>query len=85
MHSVEIYTKMGCSFCTRAKHLLDAKGVKYHEHPVDFGGALRQQMIERARGRSTVPQVFIGDRHVGGCDDLIDLERSGQLDRLLAA
>lgn len=85
MPSVEIYTKMSCSFCTRAKRLLEAKGVEYTEHAVDFGGALRQQMIERARGRSTVPQVFIGDRHVGGCDELMSLERSGELDDLLAA
>lgn len=85
MSDVEIYTKMGCPYCTRAMRLLDAKGVAYREHSVDFGGASRQQMIQRARGRSTVPQVFIGDRHIGGCDDLMNLERSGQLDDLLAA
>lgn len=85
MQSVEIYTRMSCSYCARAKRLLDDKGIEYQEHAVDLGGALRQQMIDRAHGRSTVPQIFIGDRHVGGCDDLMDLERSGRLDALLAA
>ena len=85
MRSVEIYTKMFCPYCVRAKRLLEAKGVEYREHAIDFGGELRQQMIDRARGRTTVPQIFIGERHVGGCDDLMALDRAGKLDELLAA
>ena len=85
MASVEIYSKMTCPYCFRAKRLLDAKGVTYQEYMVDFGGEKRQEMIQRANGRTTVPQIFIGGRHVGGCDDLMDLERRGALDPLLAA
>ena len=82
--TVEIYTKTTCPYCWRAKHLLTAKGVEYREIVVDFGGAEKQMMIQRAKGRMTVPQIFIGERHVGGCDDLIALERAGQLDALFA-
>jgi glutaredoxin 3 len=82
---VEIYTKTFCGFCWRAKHLLESKGIAYREISVDFGGEVRQQMIERANGRTTVPQVFIGGHHIGGCDDLVELERSGKLDELIAA
>jgi glutaredoxin 3 len=82
---VEIYTKTFCSYCWRAKSLLDAKGVEYQEISVDFGGGPKQAMVQRAGGRTTVPQIFIGERHVGGCDDLMALDRSGQLDALLAA
>jgi len=82
--TVEIYTKTTCPYCWRAKHLLNAKGVAYTEIVVDFGGAEQQVMIQRANGRMTVPQIFIGERHVGGCDDLIALERSGKLDELFA-
>jgi len=82
---VEIYTKTFCGFCWRAKHLLESKGVQYKEISVDFGGEPRQQMIERANGRSTVPQIFIAGRHVGGCDELMSLERDGKLDELIAA
>jgi len=82
--TVEIYTKTTCPYCWRAKHLLNAKGVAYTEIVVDFGGAEKQVMIQRANGRMTVPQIFIGERHVGGCDDLIALERSGKLDELFA-
>ena len=84
MPSVEIYSKMTCPYCIRAKRLLEAKGVKYQEHAVDFGSPLRQEMIQRAGGRTTVPQIFIDGRHVGGCDDLMELERSGKLDLILA-
>ena len=84
MPTVEIYTKTTCPYCWRAKHLLNAKGVAYTEIVVDFGGAEKQVMIQRANGRMTVPQIFIGERHVGGCDDLIALERSGKLDELFA-
>lgn len=85
MPVVEIYTKTFCSYCWRAKMLLESKGVAFNEISVDFGGELRQQMIQRARGRTTVPQIFIGDTHVGGCDELVALEQAGQLDALIAA
>ena len=85
MPVVEIYTKTFCSYCWRAKMLLESKGVAFKEISVDFGGELRQQMIQRAKGRTTVPQIFIGDTHVGGCDDLIALEQAGRLDALIAA
>jgi glutaredoxin 3 len=81
---VEIYTKTFCSYCWRAKMLLESKGVAFNEISVDFGGELRQQMIQRARGRTTVPQIFIDDHHVGGCDDLYALEGEGRLDELIA-
>jgi len=83
--TVEIYTKTFCPYCWRAKQLLDSKGVDYVEIAVDHGGEVRQQMIQRARGRTTVPQIFIAERHVGGCDDLMELERSGRLDDLISA
>jgi glutaredoxin 3 len=82
---VEIYTKMTCGFCVRAKKLLDMKRVPYEEYSVDFGGAKRAEMIQRAGGRMTVPQIFINGRHVGGCDELMTLEYQGKLDELLAA
>lgn len=85
MPVVEIYTKTFCSYCWRAKMLLEAKGVAFNEISVDFGGELRQQMIQRAKGRTTVPQIFIGETHVGGCDDLIALDQAGRLDPLIAA
>jgi glutaredoxin 3 len=83
--TVEIYTKTTCPYCWRAKHLLNAKGIEFREIVVDFGGREKQLMIQRANGRVTVPQIFIGERHVGGCDDLMALERAGQLDALIAA
>jgi glutaredoxin 3 len=82
--TVEIYTKTTCPYCWRAKHLLNAKGVEYREIVVDFGGPDKQLMIQRARGRMTVPQIFIDERHVGGCDDLLALERAGKLDEIFA-
>jgi glutaredoxin 3 len=82
---VEIYTKTTCFYCWRAKHLLDSKGVEYKEIVIDFGGPEREIMIQRARGRTTVPQIFIGERHIGGCDDLMALDRAGRLDELIAA
>lgn len=85
MPVIEIYTKTFCPYCWRAKLLLDSKGVQYQEIAVDFGGETRQVMIQRASGRTTVPQIFIGEVHVGGCDDLIALDRDGKLDQLLAA
>jgi glutaredoxin 3 len=81
---VEIYTKNFCPYCWRAKALLDSKGVRYEEIAVDGNASERQAMIQRANGRTTVPQVFIAGRHVGGCDDLMALDRDGELDELIA-
>lgn len=83
--TIEIYTKAFCPYCWRAKALLEAKGVKYREISVDYGGELREQMIERAKGRTTVPQIFIREHHVGGCDDLFALDRNGRLDDLISS
>ncbi|MCL6729545.1 glutaredoxin 3 [Sphingomonas hankyongi] len=84
MSIVEIYTKTFCSYCWRAKQLLESKGVEYKEIPVDYGGNERDAMIQRANGRTTVPQIFIREHHVGGCDDLLALERDGRLDDLIS-
>jgi glutaredoxin 3 len=83
--SVEIYTKVTCPYCWRAKKLLTDKGVEFREIKVDWGGPEKERMVERAGGRWTVPQIFIGEVHVGGCDDLFELERAGKLDPLIAA
>ena len=85
MAQVEIYTKPFCSYCYRAKRLLDDKGIEYQEREISFSGPDRQEMIQRANGRTTVPQIFIDGRHIGGCDALMELERSGELDTLLTA
>ena len=85
MPKVEIYTKMTCGFCVRAKKLLELKKVPFKEYAVDFGGAKKAEMVERTGGRMSVPQIFINGRHVGGCDDLMALEYQGKLDELLAA
>lgn len=81
---VTIYTKFGCGYCFRAKRLLDQKGVEYEEHDVTMGGPKKAEMLERAPNARTVPQIFIGDTHVGGSDDLAALEREGKLDGMLA-
>jgi glutaredoxin 3 len=81
---VEIYTKTFCPYCWRAKALLESKGVQYMEIAVDFGGEQKQVMVQRANGRTTVPQIFIGQLHIGGCDDLLALDRAGKLDELIA-
>ncbi len=81
---VEIYTKFGCPYCVRAKHLLDNKGVAYDEYDVTMGGARRQEMVDRAPGARTVPQIFINDRAIGGSDDLQALDRQGKLNDMLA-
>lgn len=81
---VTIYTTGWCGFCVQAKALLERKGVDFREVDVSDGPALRDEMISRS-GRRTVPQVFIGDRHVGGFDELAAAERDGELDRLLKA
>lgn len=83
MPKVEIYTKMFCGYCTRAKQLLTAKGVDFEEYDITMGGPKRGEMLDRAPGSTTVPQIFIGDTHVGGSDDLAALERAGKLDPLL--
>ena len=85
MARVEIYTKFLCSYCFRAKRLLDDKGAAYEEHDITMGGERRAEMIQRANGRTTVPQIFIDGRHIGGSDDLAALDRDGKLDPLLAA
>lgn len=84
MPRVEIYTKAFCPYCSRAAALLSRKGVAFDEHDITMGGPKRAEMIDRANGRMTVPQIFIGDRHVGGSDDLAEAERTGELDRLLS-
>ena len=85
MASVVIYTRQFCGYCSAAKKLLETKGVTYQEHDATYTPEVRQEMIKRANGRSTFPQIFINDHHVGGCDDLQALERVGELDALLAA
>ncbi len=84
MSKVEIYTKGYCPFCHRAKALLQSKGVEYVEIPIDQQPELRETMIQRANGGYTVPQIFINDEHIGGCDDLYALESQHALDKLLA-
>ena len=85
MAKVEIYTKDWCPYCARAQRLLAESGAEVVEYKVDMGGAKKAEMIQRAGGRTTVPQIFIGDRHIGGCDNLFDLQQSGKLAALLAA
>ncbi|MBD1805904.1 glutaredoxin 3 [Microcoleus sp. FACHB-SPT15] len=81
--NVEIYTWSRCPFCIRAKALLDDKGVDYTEYCIDGDEVARAQMAKRANGRRSLPQIFINDQHIGGCDDLYDLEAQGNLDPLL--
>lgn len=83
MAKVEIYTTQVCPYCVQAKRLLDTKGVEYQEIRVDLDPEKRQYMMEKS-GARTVPQIFINDQSVGGCDDLYALERAGKLDPLLA-
>ncbi|MBW8270391.1 glutaredoxin 3 [Caldovatus aquaticus] len=84
MPKVEIYTTAFCPYCARAKLLLDRKGVAYVEYDAPHGSAARREAIERSGGRTTVPQIFIDGRPIGGSDDLAALERAGKLDALLA-
>lgn len=81
---IVIYTKFGCPYCYRAKHLLESKGARFVEHDITMGGPHRDEMLARAPTARTVPQIFIGQTHVGGSDDLAALEREGKLDALLA-
>lgn len=83
MPKVEIYTKKTCHYCVRAKQLLDSKSVAYTEIPVDENPKDLEMMLLRAEGRRSVPQIFINDRGIGGCDDLYALEQAGKLDALL--
>jgi len=85
MRDVTIYTRQFCGYCSAAKHLLDSKGVSYTEHDATFSNELRQEMIQKAHGKTTFPQIFVGDTHVGGCDELHALDREGRLDAMLEA
>ena len=85
MQPVEIYTSPLCGFCHAAKRLLSQKGVNFSEVDIAREPAKRAEMMQRANGGRTVPQIFVGDMHVGGCDELYALERVGKLDALLAA
>lgn len=85
MPEITIFTKRTCGYCHAAKELLRQKNAAFTEIPVDSDQAARARMIAQAGGRTTVPQIFVGARHVGGCDDLYCLERGGTLDALLAA
>ena len=80
---VEIYTSAFCGFCHRAKQLLQAKGVEYREISVETEPGAREAMVQRAGGARTVPQIFVDDRHLGGCDELYALEQNGSLDDIL--
>ena len=85
MPPVTIYTKGWCPYCAAAKDLLKQKGLDFTEIDVEKTPAARAEMVGKAGGRTTVPQIFIGSRHVGGCDDIHALDARGELDRLLAA
>jgi glutaredoxin 3 len=84
MAHVTIYTRPGCGYCSRAVSLLEQKGAEFTEIHAGFDPALRQEMMQRS-GRATFPQIFVGEKHIGGCDDMMLLERRGELDTLLAA
>lgn len=85
MRKVLIYTTPYCGYCMRAKRLLAGKNVPFEEIDVSGDFRLRQEMVQKTKGRMTVPQIFIGDDHIGGCDELYDLEHAGNLDTLLEA
>ncbi len=85
MASVTIYTRAMCPYCVRAVSLLKAKSVNFEEIDAGFDGRKKKVMIQRAGGASTFPQIFIGDTHIGGCDDMMALERAGKLDPMLQA
>ena len=84
MAHVTIYTRPGCGYCARALSLLEQKGADFTEIHAGGDAVLRQEMVERS-GRSTFPQIFVGEQHIGGCDEMMALERRGELDGLLAA
>ncbi len=85
MARVEIYTKMFCGYCTAAKRLLAGKGVAFEEYDITLGGPKRAEMLQRANGRTSVPQIFIDGVHVGGSDDIHALDYDGKLDPMLAS
>jgi glutaredoxin 3 len=85
MPDVEIYTQPWCPFCERAVYILTGKGVAFHEINAPHGSAERAEATRRSGGCTTMPQIFIGGQHIGGCDDLVALDRAGKLDPLLAA
>jgi glutaredoxin 3 len=85
MPAVTIYTKPFCPYCSRALSVLNKKGADVTEIEAGFDPAARKEMLARSGGGSTYPQIFIGERHIGGCDDMMALDRSGELDRLLSA
>ena len=84
MAKIEIYTAMACPFCTRAVKLLASKNIAFEEIDVTLNSAKRQSMRSRANGRTSVPQIFINDDHIGDCNDLFALDRAGYLDKLLS-
>ena len=83
MAKFDIYTKAFCPYCSRAMNLLASKGVEVEEFDLTMGGPKRAEMLQRSNGRTTVPQIFIDGRHIGGSDDLAALDRAGKLDPLL--
>ena len=85
MQPVTIYTKPFCPYCSRALSVLQKKGANFTEIEAGFDANLRKEMIQRSGGRATYPQIFIGETHIGGCDDMMALERAGKLDPMLAA
>jgi glutaredoxin 3 len=85
MADVVIYTRPFCGYCARALGLLNKKGIAFTEIDAGMDPDKRREMVQRAGGRSTYPQIFVGGRHIGGCDEMMALERSGELDPMLAA
>ncbi len=85
MSAVTIYTRPFCGFCSHALGLLKEKGVEFTEIEAGFDPAKRQEMVERSGGGTTFPQIFVGDKHIGGCDDLVALDRAGKFDAMLNA
>jgi glutaredoxin 3 len=83
MPEVEIYTQPWCPYCERAMHILSTKGVEFREIDAPNGSAARREARERSGGRTSVPQIFIGGTHVGGCDDMVALDRAGKLNPIL--
>ncbi len=83
MPDIDIYTQPWCPYCARAVHILTSKGVKFREIDAPNGSKEREEAVRRSGGSSTVPQIFIGGQHIGGCDDLVALDRAGKLDPLL--
>lgn len=84
MAKVEIYTRDFCGFCMRAKSLLETKGVPFTEYNIGMVPELRSEMVQRANGGTTVPQIFINGEHIGGCDEMLAMDRAGRLDPALA-